>query len=210
MTWLYLVRHGDTYFEADRRIKGQLDVPLCPLGRRQAAAVAHYFRGASADVVYCSTLSRTREGARLVAAAVEAPLVPTPLIDEGGWGRWQGLTADETAAERAAGRADPSRFGPLGETRDAFASRVALFLDAVTMCWRGRTVIAITHGGVLKNAVLPTIGLTVRDRSAFTADTGTISLLRHDFGRWHPVFLNCTPLRAAEQYPPARFAGEGA
>ena len=210
MTWLYLVRHGDTCFEADRRIKGQLDVPLCPRGRLQAAAVAEYFRGASAAVVYCSTLSRTREGARLVAGATGAPVVPTPLIDEGGWGRWQGLTADEIARERAAGRADPAKFGPLGEDRDAFAARVAWFLEGVAIGWRGRTVIAVTHGGVLKNAVLPAIGLTVRDRGAFTAETGTISLLRHDGWDWRPVFLNCAPQRAAEQYPPAHFAEEGA
>ncbi|MBM3472746.1 MAG: histidine phosphatase family protein [Armatimonadetes bacterium] len=209
MTRLYLVRHGDTYFEADRRIKGQLDVPLCPHGRRQAAAVAEYFRGASAAVVYCSTLSRTREGARLIAAATGAPVVPTPLIDEGGWGRWQGLTADEIARERAAGRADPAKFGPLGEARDAFATRTAWFLDGVAIAWRGRTVIAVTHGGVLKNAVLPAIGLTVRDRSAFAAETGSISLLRHDGTHWRPVFLNCTPQRAAEQHPPVRLAEEG-
>jgi probable phosphoglycerate mutase len=210
MTRLYLVRHGDTYFEADQRIKGQLDVPLCPDGRLQAAAVAEYFRGASAAVVYCSKLSRTRDGARLIAAVTGVPVVPTPLIDEGGWGLWQGLTADEIARERAAGRADPAKFGPLGEPRDAFAARVAWFLEGVATGWKGRTVIAVTHGGVLKNAVLPAIGLTVRDRSAFTAETGTISLLRHDGHDWRPVFLNCTPQRASEQHPPARFAEEGA
>jgi len=202
MTLLYLVRHGDTYFEADCRMKGQLDVPLAPPGREQAVAVASYFRGACAHAVYCSTLRRTRAGAQLVAEATGAPLIATPLLNERGWGLWQGLTSEDIARERAAGREGDHGFGPLGESLAAFEQRVASFMDLVARAHVGRTVIAVTHGGVLKNAVLPALGLTTQDRSAFTAETGTISLLEHDAIGWRPVFLNCPPKRAAAQYPP--------
>jgi len=202
MSLLYLVRHGETYFEAQERMKGQLDVPLCPRGREQAAAVAEYFRGAAAEVVYCSTLRRAVEGARLIGEATGAPLVVTPLLDERGWGTWQGLTSREIARERATGRRAADGFGPLGEPAATFAKRVEWFLELVAVGWRDRVAVAVTHGGVLKNAVLPAIGLSVEDRSAFTAGTGTVSLLRHDTCDWRPVFLNCTPQHAAAQFPP--------
>jgi len=200
MTLLYLV---------DRRMKGQLDVPLGPRGREQAAQVAAYFRGAQVHTVYCSTLRRTRAGAELVAETTRAPLIATPLLNERGWGLWQGLTSEDIARERAAGRAGEHGFGPLGESAEAFAQRVASFMELVAATQRGRTVIAVTHGGVLKNAVLPALGLTTQDRGAFTAETGTVSLLTHDGGRWRPVFLNCPPQRAAMQYPPAHYRSEG-
>ncbi|MBM3497649.1 MAG: histidine phosphatase family protein [Armatimonadetes bacterium] len=191
MTRLYLVRHGDTYFEPDLRLKGQLDVPLSAAGRRQAEAVAEHLRGVSVDVVLCSTLRRTSEGARMVADATGAPLRTSPLLDERGWGRWQGLTAAEIARERGRRHAGPDGFGPLGEPADAFNARVAAFMARTAI--EGRTVVAVTHGGVLKTAVLPALGLTVRDRGAFTAETGTISLLEHDGCAWRPVFLNRAP-----------------
>jgi broad specificity phosphatase PhoE len=193
MTRLYLVRHGDTHFEADERLKGQLDVPLAPRGRRQAEVVAEYFRGKAVDVVYCSTLRRTRVGAQLIAARTGAPLRTSELLDERGWGVWQGLTADEMRRERAAGRAGPDGFGPWGEPAEAFDARVAHFLALIAAGAGGSTVVAVTHGGVLKSAVLPALGLTVRDRRAFTAETGTISLLTHDGSGWRAAFLNLTP-----------------
>ncbi len=200
MARLYLVRHGQTYFEPERRIKGQLDVRLTPKGRRQAQAAAAYLSAVRADAVYASTLYRTREGAGMIADSTGAPLLVSPLIDERHWGLWQGLTADQTADERATGRAGADGFGPLGEHADDFAVRARLFSELMAER-RGQTVIAVTHGGILKNLVLPTLGLDLSDRSAFTQDTGAISLLAHDGGDWRPIFLNLTPARAAAEHP---------
>jgi probable phosphoglycerate mutase len=193
MTLLYLVRHGDTYFEADSRVKGQLDVPLAPSGRRQAAAVLEALATVRADAVYCSTLRRTRAGAELLAAATGARLAPTALLDERGWGTWQGLTSAAIAREREAGRAGSDDFAPGGEPFAAFSERVDAFLALVAVRHSGGTVIVVTHGGVLKNAVLPALGRSVRDRGAFTADTGSISLLAHEGRCWRPLFLNRIP-----------------
>lgn len=196
MTLLYLVRHGDTYFEPERRIKGRLDVPLSPHGWEQARAVAAYFRGMRADVVYCSTLRRTQEGARLIARAVGRPtIIATPLLDEASWGLWQGLTTREVMRERAAGGQPSGRYAPLGEGRESMALRVAAFLSTVAWGRSGQTVVAVTHGGVIKNAVLSAIGLPLSNRTAFTAETGTVSLLEYDGDRWAPVFLNSPPVR---------------
>lgn len=197
MTLLYLIRHGDTYFEPQQRIKGRLDVPLSMQGRKQAESVAAYFTGVRADGVYCSTLRRTQEGARLVACAVGKPVIVTPLLDEAGWGLWQGLSAKQVERERAVTPAIWERYAPLGEHRRSMASRVGAFLNMVAIGRRGQTIIAVTHGGVIRTAVLSAIGLTVFDRTAFTAQTGTISLLKHDGECWSPVFLNCSPERAA-------------
>ncbi len=137
----------------------------------------------------------------MLAAATGAPLAISPLIDERGWGQWQGLTSAETALESKAGRVAADGFGPQGEHADDFALRARLFLDMVSER-RGETVVAITHGGVLKNLVLPALGLTTNDREAYTQDTGALSLLEGGGREWAPVFLNLTPARAATAHPP--------
>lgn len=200
MVRLYLVRHGKTYFEPHGRMKGQLDVPLNRRGRRQARAVAEYFRGGRIDALYASDLHRTREGADHIAEATGCPVTVSPLISERNWGLWQGLTSAEIAQERRAGRAGPDGYGPLGEPATDFEARSELFMQLVARR-AGQTVVAVTHGGILKNVILPAMGLTAADRAAYTQDTGAISLLEHGGRGWRPVFLNRTPRRAA-QYPP--------
>src|SRR4249920_1093947 len=55
---LYLVRHGQSLFNAERRIQGQFDVRLSPFGERQSAALAAAFRSHPIDAVYSSPLAR--------------------------------------------------------------------------------------------------------------------------------------------------------
>ena len=55
---LYLVRHGESIYNAEGRIQGQSDIPLSPLGQRQSLAVATGFRGTQVDAIYASPLIR--------------------------------------------------------------------------------------------------------------------------------------------------------
>lgn len=198
MAHLYLVRHGHTPWDEGRRMKGQLDVPLSSLGESQASAARAYFRGADIAAVYVSTLRRTRETARLLATG--GSLRVCHLIDERNWGLWQGLTPEEIRGQRAGAEPDWGATAPLGETLEAFAARTDLFLELVAG-WVGCSVVAVTHEGVIKNAVLPAIGVPVTNRSAFGAPMGSISLLQHDGTAWRPVFLACEPARAACEHP---------
>ncbi len=199
MTRLYLVRHGHTLWDDEQRLKGQVDVPLSPLGEAQALAVQGYFRGGDIAAVYASTLQRTRRVASLLAATRELRI--SPLLDERNWGLWEGLTPEEIRRERAGREPNWSGTAPLGETLGAFAARTELFLECVAVGWAGCSVVAVTHEGVIKNAVLPAIGVPLTNRSAFGAAMGTISLLQHDGAAWRPEFLACEPARAAREHP---------
>ncbi|MGH6609671.1 MAG: histidine phosphatase family protein, partial [Burkholderiaceae bacterium] len=57
-TRLLLIRHGETAWNAEHRIQGQLDIPLSPLGIRQSAQLAACLSGEEIDAVYSSELSR--------------------------------------------------------------------------------------------------------------------------------------------------------
>src|SRR5215475_11690790 len=56
---IYLARHGETDWNAERRLQGRTDVPLNSTGRQQAAKLAERLKGVRLDAVYTSTLSRS-------------------------------------------------------------------------------------------------------------------------------------------------------
>ena len=63
MTMLWLIRHGETSWNAEGRVQGQTDVPLSTVGRAQARAVAALIAGRHFDALYASDLQRVMQTA---------------------------------------------------------------------------------------------------------------------------------------------------
>lgn len=106
----YLVRHGETEWNATKRIQGQTDVPLSCEGRRQAQAVAGYLADVGFDSAYASDLSRALETARTILAEQSTPVslvVHKGLreISDGTYEGWSLASAVE-AEPRMAGTVD--------------------------------------------------------------------------------------------------------
>ena len=158
---LFFLRHGETAYNAEGRIQGQLDTPLAPRGRDQAASAGRMLgaalarRGwAAADLPFvASPLSRAVETARLARAAMclEADAFACdPRLMELSFGRWQNLTWPEIRAFDAGGaaRRDADIWNarpPEGESYADLAGRVVNWLATLT----GPTV-AVSHGGVAR------------------------------------------------------------
>lgn len=155
LTRLCLVRHGETAWNAERRLQGHTDIPLNAHGIAQAQATAASLAGERFDAAYSSDLARARQ----TAEAIAGRCLLTPAFDERlrerHYGAFQSLTYDE-ARERFPD--DYHRF----ETRDPgfalsaggeslieFAERVRSTLEAIAGRHRGGSVLIVTHGGVL-------------------------------------------------------------
>ena len=161
-TELVLVRHGETAWNRDRRIQGQLDTPLNEEGVRQARAAARRLAadaGARApDVVapaiVSSDLLRCRQTAEPIAAALGVALGLDARLRERHFGVFQGRTWSQILRDDA-GRAarwlerDPDLQVEGGESLRTFAQRVGDALAALAAAHRGRMLIVVTHGGVL-------------------------------------------------------------
>ena len=158
---LYFIRHGETDWNAERRLQGQLDIPLNDLGRRQSVRCGDILRGLFAaggrtadDFAFMSSpLLRARATMEIVRAGLG--LVPRDYatdarLAEMSFGRWEGLTYQEiTALDRAvlANRErDKWNFQPPdGESYAQLLSRVRNWHAGVT----GDAVVA-AHGGVAR------------------------------------------------------------
>lgn len=151
---LCLTRHGETDWNAQGRIQGQLDIPLNQQGERQAAALAGALAARHFDALYASDLQRAQHTAAPLASRLGLPLQLAPSWRERHHGRMQGRTYAELAAEWPEGHArlrarDPDFDVEGGETLHAVATRCQANLDALRQRHAGQTVLVVTHGGIL-------------------------------------------------------------
>lgn len=157
---LYLVRHGETDWNAQGRLQGGRDIPLNALGRVQAAAAARILKGlvrnpATLDYV-ASPLSRARETMEILRETLGLPAAEyraDERLVEIGFGEWEGLTWPEIRArdpERAIAR-EADKWGyrpPGGESYADLLSRIAPAFGALA-----RDTVVVSHGGVARAAL---------------------------------------------------------
>jgi probable phosphoglycerate mutase len=157
----YFVRHGETDWNAERRLQGQLDIALNDIGRRQSAQCGSTLRGliaarrkAPADFAFISSpLSRARETMEILRSALDLPrdgYAIEPRLAELSFGRWEGLTYAEVRALDGAALAVRERdkwnfTTPDGESYAGLLARVRAWHAGV----KGDIIVA-AHGGVAR------------------------------------------------------------
>ncbi len=149
-TRLLLLRHGQTQYSIERRYSGQTDVPLTPLGERQAAAAAA--RMSTVDgvaAVVSSPLQRCVRTASLAAEALDVPMIVHKGLIETNFGAWDGLTFAEAAVSdpelHARWIGDSSVAPPDGESFDAVHRRVRRTRDELITRYGGATLVVVSH-----------------------------------------------------------------
>lgn len=190
---LTLVRHGESEWNAARKIQGHLDSGLSQAGRDQARLLRDYLDIEAYETVYSSDLSRAWQTAELATGLEREQITRTPKLREHCFGRWQGLSADEVRErypeEWSAYRGDPLHNRPEGgESVMDLRDRMSALLDEWHARHDGETILAFTHGGVVRMATLVTMGLPVSPWGVLrVANTG---VTRVEFSPDGP-FLSC-------------------
>lgn len=92
---IYLVRHGETYWNVEGRIQGQTQTDLTQKGIEQSKWLAEYFRSKMIDRIICSKLVRSQKTAEQINTHHNLQLEINPKINECNWGKWEGLTHAE-------------------------------------------------------------------------------------------------------------------
>lgn len=148
---IYLVRHGETEFNRERRLQGHVDSALTDLGLRQAEAIAAQLAALIGDAdgwrIVASPLGRTVRTAEIVARRLGLARIDVePRLIELSWGEWDGrLRADLARACPAFAASNWAFDAPTGETYPAVRRRLAGWLDELPPEGE-RRVIAVSHG----------------------------------------------------------------
>lgn len=188
-TTFALVRHGQTDWNAERRLQGSTDIPLNDVGRGQARDAVAALSAYEWDAIVSSPLSRAAETADLIAAGLGLSVARrVPELTERSFGLAEGLQASpELDALRT-----PSGFhGAEGE--DEAAARGLAALEALAEEFRGRRVLAVAHGTLLRVSLSRAIGRTLE-----SIDNAVLNLAHHHaVDGWQLEYFNGERVMAA-------------
>jgi probable phosphoglycerate mutase len=153
-TRITAIRHGQTAWNAEVRMQGQLDTPLDETGRWQAQQLAHALQDETIDAIVASDLSRALQTAMPLAESRGLRVRTDPALRERSFGVFEGFTyahiGQQWPAETARWRARDHTFAPpRGESLEAFYQRCVDAADRLASEHAGRSVVWVTHGGVL-------------------------------------------------------------
>lgn len=153
-TRVIAIRHGETAWNVDTRIQGQLDIPLNDTGRWQAQRLAQALADEPLHAIYASDLGRALETAQALADAVGLEVVTDPGLRERGFGIFEGRTWKEIEERwpelSARWRKRDPEFGPEGgETLASFYDRCITTASRIAAAHAGQSIALVAHGGVL-------------------------------------------------------------
>jgi broad specificity phosphatase PhoE len=160
---LLLVRHGESTWNRERRIQGQLDPPLTERGETQARELAERLAGHDVAALYCSDLKRCLQTARPIAEAVGVEPVLMPELREIALGEWQGKTSKELAEEYPElwdrwTRRPSWDLVPGGEGAAAFERRTQHAVELAFAQHPEGDILCVTHGGVVQVTLSSVVG----------------------------------------------------
>ncbi len=167
ITRLCLVRHGETAWNAEHRVQGQLDVPLNAVGQAQALAAARVLALEAFDVVYSSDLGRARKTAEPAAAARGREVLLDRDLRERHYGIFERLTYAEVKSRFPEDYArfearDPEFAFRTGESLKDFYARSVAAISRIANAHGSRSILVFTHGGVLDMLYRHVTGLGIR------------------------------------------------
>jgi len=177
-TTILLVRHAETEANITGRYIGRGDSPLTHDGRLQAERMTSKIARFEPDVVWSSPLARALDTATRAAEEAARPLRVDPRLVELDFGDAEGMTyADIEAAGipfNYHSREEP--VAPGGESRAAIEQRSAEVCDELVRMG-GRHVI-VTHGGVVRAALVHLLALASTDIWAFHIHNAQLARVR--------------------------------
>lgn len=183
MKRLYLVRHGETEWNADNRVQGSIDIPLSQKGIKQAETLAQYLKELpKPQKVFCSNLKRSVKTAKIIAEFLGTTAIEeTPLLREINCGLWEGKSINELMnnypQEYAMWRLNSYFKCPEGESVDDVKIRVEkFFVEKRNELSSFETVLIVAHG-ILNRAVLSFImDLPLQNCRYFEQDNGALNV----------------------------------
>lgn len=191
-TQIVLIRHGETAWNAERRLQGHIDIALNQEGLRQAALLARALGREHFDAIVSSDLQRAAQTADALARVSGMPVRRDPQLRERCYGAFEGLLYTEIAqrfpAEFAAWQArDIDARMPAGarvaEPFRQFYARSIAAIQAWGAAHPGQKLALVAHGGVLECAYRAALGKPLDSPRDFEIKNASVNRLLYAGGK---------------------------
>jgi len=189
MLQVYLVRHGETVWNAARRIQGQSDSPLTEKGEQQAHQVGERVKSLGITHVIASDLGRTRRTAEIIADACGCEVTLDARLRELDMGCLEQRELDKLTAEEESWRkalVDGTEGGriPGGESMQELATRMHAALNALLALPEGSRPLLVSHGMALGALVSTILGLPAHAERRLRLRNCSLSRVDYQQSAW--------------------------
>ncbi len=161
---LYIIRHGETFWNAERRMQGQQGSDLNENGIRLARVTAEGLKNADFDLCITSPLLRARHTAEIIMEGRDRPILEDDRLKELSFGAWEGLSVAPERMEIPADqfrlfRTAPFEYQPPegGESFRELIRRTGSFFRELirTSEYRDKTILISAHGAAVRALLNP-------------------------------------------------------
>ena len=186
MTTFYIVRHGQTDWNVERKIQGQLDIPLNLAGEQEAKAVAKKFNGIKFDLAFSSDLLRAKRTTEIIALEHKLAIQTTKLLRERHFGTLEGqpsaafFTELKLLEKLSHEERLKHKMNADYESDEEFTARVITFLRETAIAAPGKKILVGTHGGTLRMLLMHLGKFSYNDNDSNHINNGGYIILESD------------------------------
>ena len=196
METLFLMRHGETAWNNQKRVMGRREVPLNRQGTAQARRVAKLLPDLDVRVIYSSPLKRALDTAFILAGSQSLTVETDANLTEVAFGRWEGYVFEDLIKDEAYHRflKDPMTAAvPGGETIPGVQKRGLKALRRGSREYPNGRLLFVSHGDVIRAILCYYLKLPLEEFRRIRIDNGSLSAVEID-GPWAEVkFINYLP-----------------
>jgi broad specificity phosphatase PhoE len=185
MLTVYLLRHGETFYNADgNRYCGATDIGLTEKGIRQAHTAADLLKGISFDAIYSSPLQRAHLTAQIASGTED--VITDNRLTEANFGSWEGKTRGEFVAENPAlwdswaASPDHTRAGATGDTAMEVVERVDDFFNEKQQQHPDGTILVVAHNGVNRFYMAWKLGMPLKNYRRLVQENSSVTMFSLD------------------------------
>lgn len=169
---IYLMRHGETAWNAEKRLQGRTDIPLNESGRRLAQETASALQEVPFDLAITSPLKRARETAEIVLKGRKIPMIEEERIIEISFGIYEGMISSRANYEIPDPKFQnffkaPQNYVPPqgGEDLYSLSTRTGAFMKELTAKedYQDKTILISSHGGAVRGLLNSIKGCELKD-----------------------------------------------
>lgn len=191
-TRICMIRHGETDWNKERRIQGQIDIPLNETGQAQAMAMA--FDASqhedAFDAIYCSDLSRAYSTASALANRCQLEVVERENLRERHYGIFQGVVKDDAESQypdayALYAKCDLHYDFENGESLVDFSQRVHEAFEWIVKHHQQQNVAVVCHAGLLDVMYRSAKGKPLETPRDFDIPNCALNWFHFDSEGWH-------------------------
>lgn len=162
---IYLVRHGETEWNVEKRIQGHKDIPLNEKGKAQAVMLGEKLKKIKFDAVFSSDLIRAKRTAEIILLEKKLAVQTTKALRERYFGKYQGrsFAKDNKMLKLVNNLKKVTGLGAKEvENDERIIFRLITILREIAVAYVGKTVLVVSHGGPMR-AILIHLGFATYD-----------------------------------------------